>query len=558
MTLSEGSLLGSRYELRVLLARGGMGEVWRAVDTRLGREVAVKVLHSAYAGDSDFHERFRAEARNTAAFSHPGVAQVYDFGEADGTPYLVMELVAGEPLSTVLDRQGAIGVPRTLDVLAQTARALEAAHAVGVVHRDVKPGNLLVTPDGTVKVTDFGIARAADALPLTATGTVMGSAPYLSPEQAHGRAATAASDVYALGVVAYECLAGHRPFVGETAVDVAAAHAQDAPPPLPPAIPTPLKELVLAMLGKDPAARPDDRAVAERAEALRGAGAAGAVGTLTSAQTAALPPLRPDPTPTRAQQLAPPVGAQSALRPFTPEPRRRRGALVALVTAAVVIVAGGAYGLSLALTGGSGDGGSADPGTGSAPAAPVATATSGSPAASEAPAPSAEASTPAAEPTPTPTRASTPTPTPTPRTTPTPTPSDTASATPTPTPTPTSSASPSSAAFDPDALVGGPETEAYAAISAAGFSFARLHRALDDSHTACTVADVQPDGDNSYDVTVWWPKDGATACAPLSKGGAAPQSVAVGGDNAGGGHAGGHGAGRHDGRGNGGSGKGDT
>ncbi len=268
MTMA-GRCLHGRYRLERRIAAGGMGEVWRARDEVLGRAVAVKILRSGYAGESSFLERFRAEARHAAALSHPGIAQVYDYGEDGGVPYLVMELVRGEPLSALLDRERRIDAARTLGLVHQAGLALASAHDAGLVHRDVKPGNLLVTPDGRVKVTDFGIARAADAVPLTQTGTILGTAYYLSPEQALGGPASPASDVYALGVVAYECLAGRRPFVGDHPVAVAVAHAHEEPPPLPGDVPAPVRDLVAACLAKDASMRPGTaRALATRAAIL--------------------------------------------------------------------------------------------------------------------------------------------------------------------------------------------------------------------------------------------------------------------------------------------------
>ncbi|MDQ4054629.1 MAG: serine/threonine protein kinase, partial [Actinomycetota bacterium] len=229
---------GNRYRLDSRIATGGMGEVWRATDTALNREVAVKVLKTEYADDPAFRERFAIEARHAAALHHRGVAGVFDFGEAhhagvaDGSgmprPFLVMELVEGEPLSVLL-RQG-VESDRTLDrdavrdLLAQAGDAIGAAHEAGIVHRDVKPANLMVTPDGQLKVTDFGIARAADGAGITQTGAVMGTPQYLSPEQAQGLPATPRSDVYSLGVVAFECLAGRRPFDADSPVATALAH----------------------------------------------------------------------------------------------------------------------------------------------------------------------------------------------------------------------------------------------------------------------------------------------------------------------------------------------
>ena len=219
-----------------------MGQVWRADDTVLERSVAVKVLRSEHAADPDFVDRFRAEARHAAGLSHPGITAVHDYGETtEGETtlaYLVMELVPGEPLSALLARTGRLSVQRTLDIVAETADALQVAHDAGVVHRDVKPGNILIRPDGAVAISDFGIARATnDPGHLTRTGLVLGTAYYLPPEQAAGQPVTPASDLYALGVVAYECLAGERPFSGENAVQVAVAHLREEPPPLPDDIP---------------------------------------------------------------------------------------------------------------------------------------------------------------------------------------------------------------------------------------------------------------------------------------------------------------------------------
>ncbi len=256
MKVSEGAVLGGRYRLTSQIAVGGMGEVWVAHDTALNRDIAVKVLKEEFAGDAGFLDRFRTEARNAGSLSHPNIAQLYDYREHDGTAYLVMELVAGEPMSDLLEREPVLPPERLLPILAQTARALHAAHQAGVVHRDVKPGNILLTPDGAVKITDFGVSLASNQIPMTATGMVMGTAQYLSPEQAVGHAATPASDLYSLGIVAYECLAGHRPFTGPTAVDIAVAHVRVPVPPLPATVDPALGDLVMRMLAKNPAERP--------------------------------------------------------------------------------------------------------------------------------------------------------------------------------------------------------------------------------------------------------------------------------------------------------------
>lgn len=248
--------LGGRYGLTERIAIGGMGEVWKAKDKVLGRIVAVKILKEEYTGDPGFLERFRAEARHTALLNHPGVANVFDYGEEEGSAYLVMELVPGEPLSNIIEREKTLTPDRTLNIIAQTARALAAAHAQGLVHRDVKPGNIMITPDNRVKVTDFGIARLADQVPLTATGQVMGTAQYLAPEQATGQTATASSDLYSLGIIGYECLAGKRPFTGESQIAIALAQVNDPPPSLPKSVPVPAQAMIMCLLSKDPAQRP--------------------------------------------------------------------------------------------------------------------------------------------------------------------------------------------------------------------------------------------------------------------------------------------------------------
>ncbi|EHK88957.1 serine/threonine-protein kinase [Saccharomonospora azurea] len=257
--LSSGQLLAQRYRLDNRIAVGGMGEVWEANDTRLDRTVAVKILKAELSGDAEFLHRFRTEARTTASLNHHGIAAVHDYGETDAgegsIAYLVMELVKGEPLAAILAREGRLSPERTLDILEQAGRALQAAHERGLVHRDVKPGNILVTPTGEVKVTDFGIAKAADAAPVTRSGMVMGTAHYIAPEQAVGHDAEPSSDVYSLAVCGYECLAGHRPFLSEHAVSVAMMHIRDVAPPLPPDVPPGARAVIEATLVKDPRQR---------------------------------------------------------------------------------------------------------------------------------------------------------------------------------------------------------------------------------------------------------------------------------------------------------------
>jgi serine/threonine-protein kinase len=286
MALTTGSLLAGRYEITAPIATGGMGEVWQARDRVLDRIVAAKVLKREYTDDPSFLARFRNEARHTAALTHPNIASVYDYGETTddaGTQlaFLVMEFVEGQPLVSILHDEGQLPVDWTLHVLSQSADGLSAAHRAGVVHRDIKPGNLLVRPDGVVKLTDFGIAQARDATPLTRTGMVVGTAQYLSPEQAQGMEVSAASDVYSLGVVAYECLAGVRPFDGASQVAIALAHINRPPPPLPGHVPPAVRLLVERALAKDPADRfPDGGAFAE---AIRRVAAGGPLAAATPA-----------------------------------------------------------------------------------------------------------------------------------------------------------------------------------------------------------------------------------------------------------------------------------
>ncbi|HEX6149492.1 serine/threonine-protein kinase [Nocardioides sp.] len=282
-----------RYRLESRIATGGMGEVWRGTDTILGRVVAVKVLKSEYADDEMFRTRFAAEAQHAASLHHPGVAAVYDFGEATSTdgggplPYLVMELVDGQPLSALIRPGQPLDPEATRDLMAQAGDALGAAHDAGIVHRDVKPGNLIITPDRRVKVTDFGIARATEGLALTQTGQVMGTPQYLSPEQAQGGRATPASDVYSLGVVTFECLTGKRPFVAETPVATALAHLREPVPPLPESVPRDLAAVVTRAMSKDPEARfPDAKAYAA---ALRDPATVAAVVPPPAAATQVLP-----------------------------------------------------------------------------------------------------------------------------------------------------------------------------------------------------------------------------------------------------------------------------
>ena len=333
---APGLLLSGRYRLNHRIAVGGMGEVWSADDIRLARIVALKILRPELTGDPEFVERFRTEARITASLNHPGIASVYDYGEVtggagpylSGTAYLVMELIAGESLSAVLARTGRLSAPRTLDVLDQTGRALQHAHTRSLVHRDIKPGNLLITPGGQVKITDFGIAKVAHQAPVTRLGMVMGTAQYISPEQASGQEAVPASDIYSLGVVAYECLTGHLPFPNENAVAMALAHVRDAPRPLPPDIPPAVAALVMQMLVKDPATRfPNGAALAEAVGRIRGGGRpVGASGPARPEARTRAVPVPPTRAPVVARSAGPAPARQNPatrVQPQAPSPVRR-------------------------------------------------------------------------------------------------------------------------------------------------------------------------------------------------------------------------------------------
>ena len=347
---SPALLLAGRYRLERRIAAGGVGEVWRAEDLVLARPVAVKLLQEGYAGHPQTLARFRAEARHAGALTHPGVAQVYDYGESGpaGAPFLVMELVDGPSLAGML-AGGPLDSAATMDVVAQVAAGLAAAHAARLVHRDVKPANLLMGRDGLVKITDFGIAHAAGSAPITQVGTLVGTPAYLAPERAAGEPATPASDLYSLGIVAFECLTGAPPFQG-TPLEIASASRFQPLPPLPAAVPAPVATLITDLTAKDPADRPGSSAeVAARAARLRDAMAGGQTGTGSGRRdTAPLPPaataVLPDPqAPLTAMADWPPGGPQGGLpeeqRPAR-RPGRARAAWVAGLTAVVVALAG--------------------------------------------------------------------------------------------------------------------------------------------------------------------------------------------------------------------------
>jgi serine/threonine-protein kinase len=255
--IDPGTIIDGRYRVISRLGSGGMADVYLAQDQLLGRDVAVKVLHHHFAEDQEFVERFRREASSAAALSHPNIVAIFDRGEWNGTYYIAMEYVAGRTLKTIVREHGALDPATAIEIVVQILRAARFAHRRGVIHRDLKPHNVILDEEGRARVTDFGIARAG-ASDMTLTGSIMGTAQYLSPEQAQGLAVTGASDLYSIGVILYELLTGVVPFEGETAVAIAfkQVSAEPAPPSaLNPAIPPSLDAIVLRALAKDPAAR---------------------------------------------------------------------------------------------------------------------------------------------------------------------------------------------------------------------------------------------------------------------------------------------------------------
>ncbi|MFD0279872.1 serine/threonine-protein kinase [Kitasatospora sp. NPDC127111] len=343
---SRGTVLGGRYTLTGRIGGGGMGSVWRADDEVLARPVAVKILHPGLVEDGAFVQRFRREAQLLAALKHPGIVDVHDYGESGGDAedriaYIVMELVDGQPLDQVLTDDGPMPAQRALGLLATALDALHAAHRRDIVHRDVKPSNLMLRPDGRVTVTDFGIARAVASTRITASHAVIGTALYMAPEQAEGKAVTPASDLYSIGVVAFELLTGQPPFDGESVLEVALKHIREPAPELPADFPPEVRTFVATALAKKAEDRfADAAAMAAAARAAIGASGAPSASGASGAPSAAAA------TPRAAKPAKPaePAGEVPAVEPraAATEPtarRKRRGFLVPIVIP-VIITAG--------------------------------------------------------------------------------------------------------------------------------------------------------------------------------------------------------------------------
>ena len=330
-------VLGGRYELGASLGAGGMATVWQATDLVLDREVAVKVLREQYAADPSFLARFQGEARHAAAVSDPRLVTVFDCGVDAGAPFIVMELVTGRTLRQVLDDARVLPAGEALAVAAEMCAALQVVHAAGLVHRDIKPANVLVTGDGQVKLLDFGIARMAAASGLTQIGTLLGTAQYLSPEQAAGQPAGPQADLYAVGCVLYEMLTGEPPFTADSSAALAYRHVHDVPespsarrPGLPPQV----DGLVLRLLAKDPVARPASAAAA-RAGLIAVASPDSARALVAMTEPDGRAPTRALPGPEPA--AAPPRRTWPRL--LTPKVAAAAGAAVALASAALLSVA---------------------------------------------------------------------------------------------------------------------------------------------------------------------------------------------------------------------------
>ncbi|MDR3116666.1 MAG: serine/threonine protein kinase [Bifidobacteriaceae bacterium] len=255
---APSDVINNRYVLQELIAEGGMGQMFKGFDTSLNRPVAIKTQNADMAGGQEYLKRLRIEAINSASLIHQNIVSIHDYQESDNFGFLIMEFVESKSLADILSEVQKMTPQRILPILSQVSFGLAKAHRENIIHRDIKPSNILVTSDGHAKITDFGVSKANNQKDITANGMVMGTAQYLSPEQAVGKPAEKASDIYALGIIAYEALVGYRPFSGKTAVDIAVAHVKQPVPPMPSSIDPKLQELIKSMLAKDPKERPSN------------------------------------------------------------------------------------------------------------------------------------------------------------------------------------------------------------------------------------------------------------------------------------------------------------
>ncbi|WP_408932266.1 serine/threonine-protein kinase [Corynebacterium sp. YSMAA1_1_D6] len=319
------ALIGADYQLQWIIGHGGMSTVWLADDVRHDREVAIKVLRPEFSDNNEFLSRFRNEAEAAESITSDNVVATYDYRELEDSGrtfcYMALEYVRGESLADLLAREKALPETLALDVMEQASHGLSAIHHMGLVHRDIKPGNLMITQNGQVKITDFGIAKAAAAVPLTRTGMVVGTAQYVSPEQAQGLDVTPASDVYSLGVVGYEMLAGKRPFTGDSSVSVALAHISQAPDPLSTSISAPARELIGMALRKDPGTR-----FADGNEFTNAISAVRQGQRPPQPKSAALAPLAAEPSPSASTEMLASMANPTTVHPAVPPTAAQAGA----------------------------------------------------------------------------------------------------------------------------------------------------------------------------------------------------------------------------------------
>jgi serine/threonine protein kinase len=363
-----GTLLNGRYELGDTIGTGGMGRVLRATDTRLGRSVAIKILRvGGGEEDATARARFKAEATLAGSLHHPGIAQVYDVGEDESTPerepFIVMQLVEGTPLSTLLAERGAIRPDGVAKIVAQVADALDTAHGAGIVHRDLKPSNIVVTPGGRAVLVDFGIAWSAGSEPLTQTGSIIGTAEYFSPEQAAGHPATARSDLYSLGIVAYHCVTGTSPFRRETPVATAMAQMTGDLPPMSDSVPPALRTLIVSLTQKDPDDRPSSAAAVAALASSETSPATEIIAPATTTLPAATSPAPATSVQPAAAAPPPPVLPPPSLPPPSRagEPDRRSSRWLPIAIIALLVLVVGVLGARA--LGGDDDSPSADPST---------------------------------------------------------------------------------------------------------------------------------------------------------------------------------------------------